>query len=99
MKLNEKLLRKASATVDLISQKAKQKQMIQETVTACFVTNVIELTKDALDKIAPNQQIATMANDDQQVSSWGMNLRFIKPSHNFYSEIMCNWFKYLHILE
>jgi hypothetical protein len=101
MKLNEKLLRKASATVDLISHKAKQKHMMQETVTACFVTNVIELTKDALDKIAPNQQLAVPISEEQQqmVSSWGMNLRFIKPSHNFYNEVMSNWFKYLHILE
>lgn len=101
MKLNEKLLRKASATVDLISQKAKQKNMMQETVTACFVTNVIELTKDALDKIAPNQQLAVPISEEQQlmVASWGMNLRFIKPSHSFYNEVMSNWFKYLHILE
>lgn len=28
-----------------------------------------------------------------------MNLRFIKPSHNFYNEIMSQWFKYLYILE
>lgn len=45
------MLRKASATVDLISQKAKFKNMIQESVSASFVTNVIELTKDALEKI------------------------------------------------
>ena len=64
MKLNEKLLRKASATVDLISQKSKQKNMMQETVTACFVTNVIELSKDALEKIAPNQQLAVAITDE-----------------------------------
>lgn len=28
-----------------------------------------------------------------------MNLRFIKPSHNFYNEVMSNWFKYLYIIE
>jgi hypothetical protein len=38
------MLRKASATVDFISQKIKSKNLIQETVTASFVTNVIELT-------------------------------------------------------
>ena len=42
------MLKKASATVDLISQKAKSKNVIAETVTASFVTNVIELTKEAM---------------------------------------------------
>lgn len=45
------MLRKASATVDLISQKVKAKNVMQETVSASFVTNVIELTKEALEKI------------------------------------------------
>jgi hypothetical protein len=40
------MLKKASATVDLISQKVKGQ--INETVSASFVTNVIELTHDAL---------------------------------------------------
>lgn len=44
LKLNEKMLKRACATVDLISQKIKSKNAIQETVTASFVTNVIELT-------------------------------------------------------
>jgi hypothetical protein len=48
IKLNEKILKKASATIDLISQKVKSQNVIQETVSASFVTNVIELTHDAL---------------------------------------------------
>lgn len=28
-----------------------------------------------------------------------MNLRFIKPSHKFYNEIMSHWFKFLFLLE
>jgi hypothetical protein len=42
------MLKKASATVDLISQKVKGKNVIQETVSSSFVTNVIEITNDAL---------------------------------------------------
>ena len=42
------MLKKASATVDLISKKVQSKGLIQETITATFVTNVIELTQDAL---------------------------------------------------
>lgn len=96
MKLNEKMLRKASATVDLISQKIKSKNMIQETVSASFVTNVIELTKEALEKIAQNDK--TLSQEEQN-QTYDMNLRFIKPSHNFYNEVMSNWFKYLYIYE
>lgn len=42
------MLRKASATIDLISQKVKSKNIIQEKATASFITNVIELTHGAL---------------------------------------------------
>jgi hypothetical protein len=48
LKLNEKMLKKASAAVDLISQKVKSQGLIQQTVSASFVTNVIELTHTAL---------------------------------------------------
>lgn len=27
-----------------------------------------------------------------------MNLRFIKPSHLFYNEVMSSWFKYLYLI-
>jgi len=93
------MLRKASATVDLISQKVKSKNMIQESVSATFVTNVIELTSDALDKISPNEKAILIDKDAQTSESYDMNLRFIKPSHNFYNEVMSNWFKYLYIIE
>jgi hypothetical protein len=98
MKLNEKMLRKASATVDLISQKVKSKNMMQESVSATFVTNVIELTNDALEKISSNEQ-ALLIDEDNLGQTYNMNLRFIKPSHNFYNEVMSNWFKYLYIVE
>lgn len=51
LKLNHKILKKASATVDLISQKVIGKNMLQETVSSSFVTNVIEITKDALQSL------------------------------------------------
>lgn len=56
MKLNEKMLRKASATVDLISRKVRSKNLIKETVTASFITNVIELTQDALQTLQKHEQ-------------------------------------------
>lgn len=55
IKLNEKIIKKACATVDLISQKIKNKNAIQETVTASFVTNVIELTEKALERLQKQQ--------------------------------------------
>ena len=48
------MIKKASATVDLISKKVKSQNLIQETVTASFVTNVIELTHDALKALNSN---------------------------------------------
>jgi len=96
LKLNEKMLKKASATVDLISQKVKTKNLIQETVSASFVTNVIELTKDALEKIKQND--STLSQEEQQ-QTYDMNLRFIKPSQKFYNEVMSAWFKYLHLMQ
>jgi hypothetical protein len=89
------MLRKASATVDLISQKVKAKNVIQETVSATFVTNVIELTKEALEKLQQNDKTLTA---EEQKETYDMNLRFIKPSHKFYNEVMCSWFKFIYIL-
>lgn len=57
LKFNKKLLKKASATVDLISQKVKSQNVIQQTVSASFVTNVIELTNDALKSLALSSAI------------------------------------------
>jgi len=54
------------------------------------VTNVIELTNDALKSIS---------NGDLPVSEQEMNLRFIKPSQTFYNQIMSLWFKYLYQLQ
>ncbi len=28
-----------------------------------------------------------------------MNIRFIKPSQGFYNQVMCQWFKYLQLVE
>ena len=95
LKLNEKMLKKASAAVDLISQKVKTKNLIQETVSASFVTNVIELTKEALEKIKQHDQTLSL---EEQSQTYDMNLRFIKPSQKFYNEVMSAWFKYLHLL-
>ena len=80
MKLNEKMLKKASATVDLISQKVKSQGLIQQTVSASFVTNVIELTHDALKTLTQSQIVMDAAQNDID-----MNLRFIKPSQTFYN--------------
>ena len=90
LKLSHKMLKKASTAVDLISQKVKSKNVIQETISASFVTNVIEVTKDALQALEKNQVTQ---------SEYNMNLLFIKPSHKFYNEIMSHWFKFLYILE
>lgn len=95
LKLSEKMLRKASATVDLISQKVKAKNQMQETVSASFVTNVIELTKEAFEAVKASDKSLTEEEKQQEVD---MSLRFIKPSHNFYNKVMSTWFKYLYLI-
>lgn len=40
-----------------------------------------------------------MSQSSTNESSIDMNLRFIKPSQDFYNDIMRNWFKFLHIIE
>jgi hypothetical protein len=94
LKLNQKMLKKASATVDLISQKVKSKGMIQETVTSSFATNVIELTSDALRTITKEE--ALVEGDSVAMD---INLRFIKPSKVFYNSVMLSWLKFLKSLE
>ena len=39
--MNQKMLGKVSATVDLIRRKVKSKNLIKEQVMASFITNVI----------------------------------------------------------
>lgn len=90
------MLKKASATVDLISQKVKAKGMIQESVTSSFATNVIELTSDAVKTIA-KQDI--MPGSDVMNSELNINIRFIKPSRSFYNGVMSSWLKFLKVLE
>lgn len=85
------MLKKASVTIDLISQKVKGSHLIQETVSASFVTNVIELTHDALQSLTPSII--------ESCESVDMNLRFIKPSQTFYNQVMSLWFKFLHLLQ
>ncbi len=80
------MLRKASDTVDFISQKVKNQHPISETVTASFVTIVIELAQDAVETISKSQ------GDPLSV-----NLRFLKPSKRFYKKLICLFFKYLPI--
>ena len=70
-----------------------------------FVTNVIEITKDALQTLQRQEVIGVDAqaqdsklggSSDQTLE---MNLRFIKPSHNFYNHVMSQWFKFLNLIE
>jgi hypothetical protein len=51
LKFNSRLLQKASAAVDLISQKIEFKNLMNQNVTASFVTVLMELTHDFIDKL------------------------------------------------
>lgn len=51
LKFNSRLLQKASAAVDLISQKIEFKNLMNQSVTGSFVTVILELTSDFIDKL------------------------------------------------
>lgn len=51
LKFNSQLLQKASAAVDLISQKIEFKNLMNQSVTGSFVTVILELTNDFIDKL------------------------------------------------
>lgn len=48
MKLNEKMLKKASVTLDLIRSKVKSTNIVSDTPNASFITSVSEITQDCL---------------------------------------------------
>jgi|DEB0MinimDraft_12_1074336.scaffolds.fasta_scaffold30153_2 hypothetical protein len=56
LKFNSRLLCKASAAVDLISQKIEFKNMMNQSVTGSFVTVILELTSDFIDKLEQQEQ-------------------------------------------
>ena len=51
LKFNKGLLCKASAAVDLISQKIEFKNMMNQSVSGTFVTVILELTHDFISKL------------------------------------------------
>lgn len=51
LKFNPNLLKKASAAVDLISQKIEFKNLMNQSATGPFVTVVLELSHDFIDKL------------------------------------------------
>jgi hypothetical protein len=56
LKFNSGLLQKASAAVDLISQKIEFKNLMNQSVTGSFVTVILELTHDFINKLEKQEQ-------------------------------------------
>ena len=102
LRFNSGLLQKASAAVDLISQKIEFKNLMNQSITGSFVTVILELTHDFIDKLEKQEQhiikeqvsIATSATGK---SPENLNIKFIKPSPHFYNKIMSLWFKFNHL--
>lgn len=102
LKFNARLLQKASAAVDLISQKIEFKNLMNQTVTASFVTVLLELTHDFIDKLEKQeheliQKQVQLAMTDTGNTPENLNIKFIKPSPHFYNKIMSLWFKFNHL--
>ncbi len=102
IKFNRGLLCKASAAVDLISQKIEFKNMMNQSVSGKFVTVILELTHDFIDKLEKQEQEIIQQQVQMATSSTGeapenLNIKFIKPSPHFYTKIMSLWFKFNHL--
>ena len=102
LKFNSRLLQKASAAVDLISQKIEFKNLMNQSVTGSFVTVLLELTHDFIDRLEKQeheliQKQVQLATSDTGNTPENLNIKFIKPSPHFYNKIMSLWFKFNHL--
>lgn len=82
VKISNNLIQKASDCVDFISERAP----VESKVTRNFVTNMIELSDSAVQRLSTTLKGVDGANDI-------VNLRFIKPSKKFYNLLMAVWVK------
>jgi len=101
-KFNRGLLCKASASVDLISQKIEFKNLMNQSVSGKFVTIILELTHDFINKLEEQEKQIIQHEVQLCYSSTGespdnLNIKFVKPSPHFYNKIMCLWFKFSHL--
>lgn len=102
LRFNSGLLQKASAAVDLISQKIEFKNLMNQSMTGSFVTVILELTHDFIDKLEKQEQHiikeqVSIATSTTGKSPENLNIKFIKPSPHFYNKIMSLWFKFNHL--
>ena len=75
---------------------------MNQSITGSFVTVILELTHDFIDKLEKQEQhiikeqvsIATSATGK---SPENLNIKFIKPSPHFYNKIISLWFKFNHL--
>lgn len=78
--IDEDLLTIASDCIEVITKQ----QPVSEQLTGCFVTNIIELNEQAVNKIK---------NQPSQDTTDNINLRFIRPSKTFYNVLMATWLR------
>ena len=102
LKFNSGLLHKASAAVDLVTQKIEFKNLMNQSVTGSFVTVILELTPDFITKLEKQEQQIIQEQVQIATSTTGesfenLNIKFIKPSPHFYNKIMSLWFKFNHL--
>ncbi|CDW76553.1 UNKNOWN [Stylonychia lemnae] len=87
----QNLLAKASDCIDVISKRRK----INESVTSHFVTNIIEIKNDALNQLKTEKEEEKQVDISTQIKSeTDLNIRFIKPSKNFYNKLMGLWLRF-----
>jgi len=81
--ISKSLVDKASDCVDFISERMP----VESKVTRNFVTNMIELSDSAINRISQSWE------EIDSSESNNINMRFIKPSKKFYNLLMSVWIK------
>ena len=76
--------------------------MMNQTVTGKFVTVMLEVTSDFIDKLEKQEQQIIQSQVNLATKSTGeppenLNIKFLKPSPHFYNKIMSLWFKFNHL--
>ena len=76
--------------------------MMNQTVTGKFVTVMLEVTSDFIDKLEKQEQTIIQSQVNLATKSTGespenLNIKFLKPSPHFYNKIMSLWFKFNHL--
>jgi len=92
---NEELLERVTDCLEYHSKRNKLDKKTQ--ITRTFVTNILEVNSKALKQLQEGKECIVDSLEDKTIvnrASEAINLRFIKPSKEFYNRLMSLWLKF-----